>query len=76
MHLVGGEVDVVAVEDLGNDTSLGGHPPATSAQSFRVIGALTVTPADPSISADASRQFTATGPGSSAAPWRLAPGCT
>ncbi len=39
---------------------------ATSAQSFRVIGPMTVTPTDPSISAGTSRQFSATGPGGSA----------
>jgi YD repeat-containing protein len=41
---------------------------ATSAQSFRVIGPLTITPGDPSISTGVSRQFTATGPGGSTAP--------
>jgi YD repeat-containing protein len=41
---------------------------ATSAQSFRVIGPLTITPADSSISAATTRQFAATGPGGSAAP--------
>jgi YD repeat-containing protein len=41
---------------------------ATSAQSFRVIGPLTITPADSSISAATIRQFSATGPGGSAAP--------
>ena len=41
---------------------------ATSAQSFRVIGPLAITPTDPSISAGASRQFTAAGPGGSTVP--------
>lgn len=41
---------------------------ATSAQSFRVIGPLTITPADASISSASTRQFTATGPGGSTAP--------
>ena len=41
---------------------------AASAQSFRVIGPLTITPADASISAASTRQFTATGPGGSTAP--------
>lgn len=39
---------------------------ATSAQSFRVIGPMTVTPTDSSISAGTARQFSATGPGGSA----------
>ena len=41
---------------------------ATSAQSFRVIGLLAITPTDPSISAGASRQFSAAGPGGSTVP--------
>jgi YD repeat-containing protein len=41
---------------------------ATSAQSFRVIGPMTVTPAAPSVSAGTSLQFTATGPGGSTSP--------
>lgn len=41
---------------------------ATSAQSFRVIGPLTITPTDPSISAGGSRQFSAAGPGGSTVP--------
>ena len=41
---------------------------ATSAQSFRVIGPLAITPTDPSISAGASRQFSAAGPGGSTVP--------
>ena len=41
---------------------------ATSAQSFRVIGPLAITPTDPSISAGGSRQFSAAGPGGSTVP--------
>lgn len=37
MHLVGGQVDMVAVEDLGHDAPLRGHTPAASAQSFQQV---------------------------------------
>jgi hypothetical protein len=37
MHLVGRQMDVIAVEDLGHDTPLRGHSPSASAQSFQEV---------------------------------------
>ncbi|GGS75834.1 hypothetical protein GCM10010270_54500 [Streptomyces violaceus] len=37
MDLVGRQMDVFAVEDLGHDTPLRGHPPSASAQPFQKV---------------------------------------
>ncbi|GGV07804.1 hypothetical protein GCM10010495_20260 [Kitasatospora herbaricolor] len=37
MHLVGGEVDVVAVEHLGHDPPLCGQAPAAHPESFQQV---------------------------------------
>jgi hypothetical protein len=37
MDLVGRQMDVIAVEDLGHDTPLRGHSPSASAQSFQQV---------------------------------------
>jgi hypothetical protein len=37
MDLVGRQMDVIAVEDLGHDAPLRGHAPAASAQSFQQV---------------------------------------
>jgi hypothetical protein len=37
VHLVRGEVDMVTVEDLCDDTPLGGHPPAAPSQSLQQV---------------------------------------
>jgi hypothetical protein len=37
VDLVGRQMDVIAVEDLGHDAPLRGHAPAASAQSFQQV---------------------------------------
>ena len=37
VYLVGRQMDVIAVEDLGHDAPLRGHPPAAAAQSFQKV---------------------------------------
>jgi hypothetical protein len=37
VHLVGRQMDVVSVEDLGHDASLRGHPPSAAAQSVQKV---------------------------------------
>src|SRR5690606_21779270 len=37
VDLVGRQMDVLTVEDLGHDAALCGHPPATTAQTFQKV---------------------------------------